>query len=90
MFKNDASANCVTALEQKAYQLLSEWIYFGRTHLPVLGLVDAVGVGLGVFALRVEGGDGGAELRHGVQRGGEVVEHGDHVRGQTGPVGPLL
>lgn len=63
---------------------------FGRAHLPVLGLVDAAGVGLGVLALRVEGGDGGAELRHGVQGGGEVVEHGDHVGRKSSPVGPLL
>lgn len=60
------------------------------THLPVLALVDALGVGPGKAALAVEGRDGGAELGHGVQVGGEVVQHGDHVGGKSRPLGPLL
>lgn len=60
------------------------------THLPVLALVDALRIGPGKAALAVERRDGGAELRHGVQVGGEVVQHGDHVRGKSRPLGPLL
>jgi hypothetical protein len=69
-----------------------EWVLKLKldTHLPVLGLVDAISIGLCVLALRVEGSNGGAELRHGVQVGGEVVQHGDHVRWKTGTVCPLL
>ena len=58
--------------------------------LPVLGLVQALGIGLGEGRLAVERRDGGAELRHGVQVGREVVQHRHHVRRQVGPVGPLL
>jgi len=57
--------------------------------LPVLGLVDTVRVGLSKLALGVEGSDGGAELGHGVQVGGEVVEHSDNVGREAGAVGPL-
>lgn len=62
----------------------------GVPHLPVLGLVDALRVGACKAALAVEGRDGGAELGHRVQVGGEVVQHGDHMRGQGGTLGPLL
>lgn len=52
--------------------------------------MDSLGVGVLELGLGVEGGDGADELRHGVEGGGEVVQHGDHVGGQGGPGGPLL
>ena len=58
--------------------------------VPVLGLVDAVGVGLGELGLGVHGGDGRGELRHRVEVRGEVVQHVDHVGGEGGAAGPLL
>ncbi len=60
------------------------------THLPVLGLVNSLRVCPSETALAVQSRDGGAELRHGVQIGGEVVQHGDHVRGKGRTLGPLL
>ncbi len=56
---------------------------FSVTHLPVLGLVNSLRVRPSETALAVQSRDGGAELRHGVQVGGEVVQHGDHVRGKA-------
>ena len=52
--------------------------------------MHALLVGLGELALGVEGGDGGAELAHGVHVGGQVVEESHHVAGQLGPAGPVL
>lgn len=60
------------------------------THLPVLGLVNSLRVSPSKTALAVQSRDGGAELRHGVQVGGEVVEHGDHMRGKGCALSPLL
>ena len=58
--------------------------------LPVLGLVDTLAVRLGELGLGVERGHGGGELGHGVEVGGEVVQHGDHVAGQLGAPRPVL
>ncbi len=63
---------------------------FSVTHLPVLGLVNSLRVRPSETALAVQSRDGGAELRHGVQVGGEVVQHGDHVRGKGRTLSPLL
>ena len=60
------------------------------TYLPVLALVDSVGVGLGKLGLRVEGCDGCGELGHRVKVGREVVQHGDDVARKRGAVGPFF
>lgn len=57
------------------------------SYLPVLRLVDSLGVGLGELALAVERGDGRRELGHGVHLAGQVVQHGHHVRRQLSPAG---
>ena len=59
-------------------------------YLPVLELVDPLGVRLGELALAVEDSDGGAELRHRVEIVREVVQHGDHMVRQGGPLVPFL
>lgn len=61
-----------------------------ETHLPVFGLVDALRIGPRKAALAVEGGDGGTELGHGVEVGGEVVQHGDNVGGERRSLRPLF
>ena len=63
---------------------------YSDPHLPVLGLVDPLGVGPCEATLAVERCDGGAELRHGVEVGGEVVQHGDHMGGESSSFGPFF
>lgn len=52
--------------------------------------MDALRVTLGKLALRVEGCDSSAKLRHGVKVAGEVVQHGDHMVRQGSTLIPLL
>lgn len=61
-----------------------------QAHLPVFGLVHPLRIGPCKVAFTVEGSDGRAELRHGVEVGGEVIQHGDHVGGQRGSLCPLF
>merc|ERR1712126_479550 len=58
--------------------------------LPVLGLVNSLAIGLGELGLRVESGHGSGELGHGVEVGGEVVQHGDDMGGELCPAGTAL
>eukprot|EP00160_Parvularia_atlantis_P013015 Unigene2679_Nuclearia_a/m.8289 Unigene2679_Nuclearia_a/g.8289 ORF Unigene2679_Nuclearia_a/g.8289 Unigene2679_Nuclearia_a/m.8289 type:complete len:374 (+) Unigene2679_Nuclearia_a:476-1597(+) len=58
--------------------------------LPVLVLVDALGVGRGEGRLGVERGHGGRELGHRVHVLGEVVEHLDDVVGHGRAGVPLV
>lgn len=60
------------------------------THLPVLGFVHTLRVGSCKAALTVKGRDGSAELGHGVQIRGEVVQHSDDVRRECRPLCPLF
>lgn len=60
------------------------------THLPVLGLVDALRVSPCKAALAVQSCDGSTELRHGVEVCGEVIQHGDDVRGKCSSLGPFF
>ena len=61
-----------------------------ETRLPILGLVDSLGVGPRKAALTVQSRDGGTELRHGVQVCGEIIQHGDNVRGECCSLCPLF
>lgn len=57
--------------------------------LPVVGLVEALLVGLCELGGIVQGGDGDGELGHGVEVLGEVVEHLVDKGGQLGLLGQL-
>eukprot|EP00732_Lithocolla_globosa_P004673 Lithocolla_globosa_v1_NODE_4430_length_1436_cov_629.953657.p2 type:complete len:138 gc:universal NODE_4430_length_1436_cov_629.953657:583-996(+) len=57
--------------------------------IPVLGLVDALGIGLGVGGLRLHDGDSGRELCHGVKGLGERVDHAFHMAGDFRTGNPL-
>merc|ERR1712212_969196 len=55
--------------------------------LPVGRLVDAIIVCLGEFGLGIHEGDGGRELGHGVDVGGQIVEHLLDMGGKAGALG---
>lgn len=61
-----------------------------QTHLPVFGLVDPLRIGPRKVALTVEGSDGSTELRHGVEVGGEIIQHGHNVGGKRCSLCPLF
>lgn len=52
--------------------------------------MDTLSVGFGKLGLGVHGSNGGHKLRHGVQVRGKVVQHGDHVAGESCTRGPFL
>ena len=58
--------------------------------LPVVGLVDALRVGLGELALALKRVDGRAELGHRVQVMREVVQHLDNMLRDMSAVVPFL
>lgn len=57
--------------------------------LPVLLLVDTLGVGLGESGLVLESSDGERELRHGVEGAGAAVDQLLDELGEIGASGPL-
>lgn len=61
-----------------------------ETHLPVLGLVDPLRVRPCKAALTVQRCDSSTELRHRVQVCGEIIQHGDDVRGKCCSLCPLF